>query len=78
MQPLVSIVTPVYNLEKFITKTMDSVRAQSLEAWELLLVEDGSKDESVSVIRNFPPWCRKKNAGITPRKAKNMPPGFLP
>ncbi len=53
MQPLVSIVTPVYNLEKFITKTMDSVRAQSLEAWELLLVEDGSKDESVSVIRKY-------------------------
>jgi len=53
MQPLVSIVTPVYNLEKFITKTMDSVRAQSFEAWELLLVEDGSKDESVSVIRKY-------------------------
>ena len=53
MQPLVSIVTPVYNLEKFITETMDSVRAQSLEAWELLLVEDGSKDESVSVIRKY-------------------------
>ena len=53
MQPLVSIVTPVYNLEKFITETMDSVRAQSFEAWELLLVEDGSKDESVSVIRKY-------------------------
>ena len=53
MQPVVSIVTPVYNLEKFITETMDSVRAQSFEAWELLLVEDGSRDETVSVIRKY-------------------------
>ena len=51
--PVVSIVTPVYNVEKFIEETMDSVRAQSYEDWELLLVEDGSKDQTVSVILDY-------------------------
>lgn len=51
--PVVSIVTPVYNVEKFIEETMDSVRAQSFEDWELLLVEDGSKDQTVSVILDY-------------------------
>lgn len=52
-QPVVSIVTPVYNVEKFITETMDCVRAQSFADWELLLVEDCGTDNTVSVIREY-------------------------
>ena len=51
--PVVSIVTPVYNVEKFIEETMDSVRAQTFEDWELLLVEDGCKDDTVGVIQSY-------------------------
>ena len=49
--PTVSIVTPVYNVENFIVETMDSVRAQTFQDWELLLVEDGCKDRTVPVIK---------------------------
>ena len=51
--PVVSIVTPVYNVEKFIEETMDSVRAQTFQDWELLLVEDGSKDHTAEVIMAY-------------------------
>lgn len=51
--PVVSIVTPVYNVEKFIVETMECVRAQSFQDWEMLLVEDSSRDGTVRVIRDF-------------------------
>lgn len=51
--PAVSIVTPVYNVEKFIVETMESVRGQTRQDWEWILVEDCSKDESARVIREY-------------------------
>lgn len=53
MSELVSVIVPVYNAEKFIRETMDSVRAQTYENWELLLVEDVSSDGSVDVITEY-------------------------
>ena len=51
--PAVSIVTPVYNVENWIEATMDSVRAQTFQDWEMLLVEDGSTDRTVPVIQKY-------------------------
>ena len=53
MSELVSIIVPVYNVEKFIRETMDSVLAQTYPHWELLLVEDGSGDSSAEVIEAY-------------------------
>lgn len=47
---LVSIVTPVYNAERFIAETIKSVQNQTYTEWELLLVNDSSSDGSVAVI----------------------------
>ncbi|MCR4599432.1 MAG: glycosyltransferase [Acetatifactor sp.] len=69
--PVVSIVTPVYNVEKFITWTMDSVRAQSFPDWELLLVEDGSKDGTVSVIEDYLEKTREDRIRLI-RQPQNM------
>ena len=46
----VSIIIPVYNAEKYIEQTIDCVLKQTYEDWELLLVENGSTDATVSVI----------------------------
>ena len=50
---LVSIITPVYNSEKYISTTIDSVIAQTYENWELILIDDGSIDKSVEIINSY-------------------------
>lgn len=50
---LVSIITPVYNAEKFIADTVDSVLAQSFGNWELILAENGSKDGTKEVLEKL-------------------------
>jgi len=47
---LISIVVPVYQVERFIIETIESVQKQSYENWELLLVDDCSKDRSCAII----------------------------
>lgn len=49
----VSIIVPVYNAAAYIEETMDSVRAQTYENWELLLVEDGSSDNTDGLISEY-------------------------
>lgn len=53
MNELISIIVPVYNAEKFIRETMDCVRAQTYPQWELLLVEDRSRDGSADAITKY-------------------------
>lgn len=52
-QPLVSIIMPVYNCERFLSKSIESVISQSYKNWELLIVDDGSKDKSVSIVEAY-------------------------
>ena len=53
MEPKVSIIVPVYNVENFIEKTIECVKAQTFSDWELILVDDGSKDRSKEVIEGL-------------------------
>lgn len=50
---LVSIVTPVYNAEKYLEDTIVSVKKQTYKNWELLLVDDCSKDSSADIINKY-------------------------
>ena len=52
-KPDVSIVVPVYNAENSVGEMLASVLVQTLENWELILVNDGSSDESTTVIRSY-------------------------
>jgi glycosyltransferase involved in cell wall biosynthesis len=49
----VSIITPVYNAEKFIERCIRSVLAQTYTDWEMLIVDDGSTDRTPSIVRQF-------------------------
>ncbi|MBE5885039.1 MAG: glycosyltransferase family 2 protein [Lachnospiraceae bacterium] len=53
MQEKVSIIIPVYNAANYIEQTISSVLAQDYECWELLLVENGSTDNSIEKIKKF-------------------------
>lgn len=50
---LVSIIVPVYQVEKYIVETVESVRIQTYPDWELLLVEDGSRDGTVEIMEAY-------------------------
>lgn len=52
-QPLVSIIMPVYNCEKYLSESIESVISQSYQNWELLIVDDGSTDKSVLIIESY-------------------------
>lgn len=52
-RPLLSIVVAVYNGEKFLPQFFDCLLKQTLPAWELILVNDGSKDNTDAVLREW-------------------------
>lgn len=52
-RPLVSVVIPFLNAGRFLREAVESVRAQTYDRWELILVDDGSSDESRDAARAF-------------------------
>ena len=51
--PRVSIVVPVYNAGKYLRKCLDSIEDQTLKDFEVILVDDGSRDNSVSICEEY-------------------------
>jgi len=51
--PLVTVITPTYNHEKYIVECIRSVQAQTFEDWEMIIVNDGSTDKTSEVVRNY-------------------------
>lgn len=76
-RPLVSIVTPSYNSEKYIAETIASVQQQTVTDWELLIVDDASSDATVAEIKRLQAedsrikcFSLKENKG--PAHARNL------
>ncbi len=51
--PKVSVIMPCYNAEKTVSKTLDSLRGQTLEGIEVIAINDGSKDETLRVLQDY-------------------------
>jgi len=51
-QPLVSVIMPCYNMEKYIAYTIESVQRQTYPNWELLIVDDSSTDRTAEIVRS--------------------------
>jgi glycosyltransferase involved in cell wall biosynthesis len=51
--PLVSIITPSFNSEKFIAQTINSVQNQTYSNWEMIIVDDASTDATAQIIIDF-------------------------
>ena len=53
MDDLISIVLPIYNGEKYMKQSIDSVINQTYANWELLIVDDGSTDNTAAIAREY-------------------------
>ncbi len=51
--PKFSIVIPVYNVEKFIKRTLDSIKSQTFKDYEVIVVNDGSTDKSMDICKKY-------------------------
>ena len=51
--PKVSIIVPVYNVEKYLEKCLDSLVNQTLDSYEIIVVNDGSPDNSQEIIDKY-------------------------
>ena len=49
----VSVIVPVYNAESYLRTCLDSILQQTLENIEILAVDDGSKDHSAEILREY-------------------------
>lgn len=50
---VVDVILPVYNSEKFIIKTVNSIIKQSYNNWRIIIVDDASKDRTLALLNNF-------------------------
>lgn len=53
MKPMVSVIIPTYNRAKTIARTINSVLSQTYDNFEIIIVEDGSTDETISLLKQF-------------------------
>lgn len=73
MKPLVSIIIPTYNRATTIGRTIESVLKQTYSNYEMIIVEDGSKDDTLNVLKQYDDKrirviCHEKNKGVTAAK----------
>ena len=63
-----SIIVPVYNMEKYISKCLDSIFSSTYKNYEVIIVNDGSTDKSDEIIKTY----IEKNRNIIYIKEENM------
>lgn len=73
--PKISIVLPSYNRAGYIDETIESCIGQSFKDWELIVVDDASKDNSVDVIKKF--MARDRRIGLIQNKFNRKLPASL-
>ena len=75
-EPLISIIVTCYNQGHCIDRTLESVKTQTYDSWECIIIDDGSTDNSSEVIKRIISddprfhYCAQKNQGVA--KARNV------
>lgn len=69
-KPTISVVLPVYNGEKYLAEAIESVLTQTFEDFELIIINDGSKDNSLSIIKRY--MSQDKRIKLIDRENKGL------
>ena len=78
--PKVSVIIPIYNAEKFISGTIESVIAQTYQDWEIIAVDDGSTDKTPEILTKYKKKLSsnlqvitQENSGVSIARNKGIP-----
>lgn len=78
-KPLLSIVMPSYNSEEYIVEAIKSVISQTIHSWELIIIDDGSKDNTASLVHEFTNkdnrikfYTNKENQGVSATRNRGI------
>ena len=66
-KPLISVIVPVYNVEKYLPKCLDSLLAQTWQELEIIVVDDGSPDNSWDIMQEY----ARRDSRVRPIRQKN-------
>lgn len=76
---LVSVITPTYNCASFIGETIENIQTQTYQHWEMIIVDDCSKDNTKEVVKKYSEedkrikyYCLEKNSGAAVARTKAM------
>ena len=71
MEPVVSVIIPVYNAEHYLERCLESIQRQSFRDFELILVDDGSADRSPEICREY----QARDSRVQVLRQQNAGPG---
>lgn len=78
MIPLLSVIVPVYNVEKYLTRCIDSILNQTFSNFELILIDDGSPDRCGEICDTYVQKdarivvIHKENGGVSSARNKGL------
>ena len=76
--PAISVIIPIYNVEKYLRRCLDSVKNQTFQDWEAICVNDGSPDNSATILEEYASHdarfkiVNKENGGLSDARNAGM------
>jgi len=67
--PKISVIIPIYNAERYLSETIESVMAQTYSDWEIVAVDDGSTDKTPEILKDHEKKLSKKLCVITQKNS---------